>query len=316
MTKRKKQADVSADDFIDNTQYAGADFFSEYAVPFWDALDSDSERDENGDPVGWWKGESTFAPTIWNRLTLGSYELPGMWRLSGSMSIDMDVQKPQGFDGAALITRGYVPALITMEGTLWTPEQWAVYQNVFPAIWTRTNKISGQDVQLGKKGQVKVAQSVTYEQQVKALQQAGFPLAKAKEQVTANLELQKQAATGSTSTPGKQQESSALIVGKQRALSIGHPAAAQVGIASVVISRVYLPEPGPIVGTMLVKFDARQYVDAPAIVPSAQKVIKGTQTQQRGPNAYQKAGALKTEKDPSVSPSAKPPTGSEPMPTP
>jgi len=279
---KKTLATVSASDFVDHSTYAGADFYSEYSAPFWDV---DSGSDENGDPIGWCAEEPAFSPNIWDQLQLGSDSLPGKWRLSGSMSLDMDVQKPQGFDGGALITRGYVPAMISMEGTLWTPEQWAIFQNIFPAIWTRPHKISGQDVQLGAKGQVAQAQSATYAQQVAALQMEGFTLAKSQAQITANAALQKQVA--GTAAPNTQQ-SSGLIVGQQLALTIAHPACQQAGISSVVLSRVYLPEPGPIHGTMIVKFDAREYVPEPNMIPkTAQKATKGTQTK-RGPNAFQK----------------------------
>jgi hypothetical protein len=274
----KTLATVSPSDFVAHNRYAGADFELEHGVPFWDF---DPGADDNGEPIGWCAEEPAFAPGIWERLALGGYQMPGKWRVSGSVSEDVDVQKPQGFDGAALISRGYMPGIVTMEGTLWTPEQWAIYQRIFPAVWTRPNRYSGQDVVLGKKSQVNQAQSATAAQQVAAYQAAGISLKAAQQRVTEDIAQQKLLGQST-------QSSSSLIVGKEQALVIEHPACMQVGLSSVKITRVYLAEPGPIIGTMVVKFDAREYVPEPSMLPkTATKKVEGTS--KRGPGAVEKA---------------------------
>jgi hypothetical protein len=281
-------ADVPPSKLVDRTGYQASDGYEQVAIPFWD---QEPQVDNVGDSPTWAASEPVFSPQIWDNLTLGDIAMPGKWRLSGSCSQDMDVQKPQGFDGGALVLRGYVAAIVTMEGTLWTPQQWKMFQTIIPKIWRRANKISGQSVMIGTKGQVKQAQTASYAQTVAALQQAGFTLTQAKAQATANATLQAESASAAGNTPvGKQQTTNdGLIVGKEWALGISHPATQLFGITSIVITRPYLPEPGSIVGTMTVKFDAREYVPEPDIVPTAQRVAKGATTQkQRARNTLAK----------------------------
>jgi hypothetical protein len=283
----KQLAQVSPSDLVDRTGYPATDGYAQVAIPFWD---QEPQITSVGDAFTWAASEPVFSPEIWDNLTLGNIAMPGKWRLSGSCSQDVDVQKPQGFDGGALVLRGYVPAIITMEGTLWAPQQWKMLQTIIPQIWRRANKISGQSVLLGTKGQVKQAQTASYAQTVAALQQAGFTLSQAKAQATANATLQTESASAAGNAPvGKQQTTSdGLIVGKEWALGINHPATQLFGITSVIITRPYLPEPGSIVGTMTFKFDAREYVPEPDIVPTAQRVAKGTTTQKRDRNSLAK----------------------------
>jgi hypothetical protein len=284
----KSLTNTSANDLVDRTGYQASDGYTQVAIPFWD---QEPLIDSIGINPTWAASEPVFSPQIWDNLTLGNIAMPGKWRLSGSCSQDVDVQKPQGFDGGALVLRGYVPAIITMEGVLWTPAQWKMFQGIVPSIWRRANNVSGQDVLLGTKGQVQQAQTTTYAQNVAALQQAGFTLAQAKAQTTANATLQAASASAAgNAAVGKQQTASGgLIVGKEWALGISHPATQLYGINAIIITRPYLPEPGSIFGTMTVKFDAREYVPEPDIVPLVQRVGKGTTTQsQRGRNAIDK----------------------------
>lgn len=136
---------VGKGELVDLSGYAGEDTSGEFFQPFWDA----ELYDANGEPVG--QDAPVFMPNPWDRLQLGDHVLPGLWRVSGSVAIQLDVQKPQGYDGAAIITRGYIPGRFSMEGTLFGPAQWARWQEVTPAIWTRPFKVSAQDVVLGKR---------------------------------------------------------------------------------------------------------------------------------------------------------------------
>jgi len=283
----KQVAKVSPSDLVDRTGYPASDGYEQVAIPFWD---QEPQLENIGDNLTWAASEPVFSPQIWDNLTLGDIAMPGKWRLSGSCSQDVDVQKPQGFDGGALVLRGYVPAFITMEGTLWTPQQWKMFQGIVSHIWRRANKVSGQDVLLGKKGQVQQAQTASYAQIVAAFQTAGISLKQATQAATEMTALRTAGASAAGNTPvGKQQTASGgLIVGKEWALGISHPATQLFGITSIVIIRPYLPEPGSIVGTMTVKFDAREYVPEPDIVPTAQRVAKGATTQKRGRNTLAK----------------------------
>jgi hypothetical protein len=118
--------------------------------PFWDPPEQYRDDGTPLDP----EGSATYSPNPWDCVQLGEYQLPGIWTASATPAIKLDVQKPIGYDGAALITRGYLPASITLTGLLWTGMQWRLMQEIIPAIWRRPNKISAQDVQLGKKGRI------------------------------------------------------------------------------------------------------------------------------------------------------------------
>jgi hypothetical protein len=139
---------VAAGELIDSTQYAGPDTEGEFFQPFWDL----ELYDDEGNPMG--VDGPVFAENPWDRVQLGEYVLPGIWTASATPSLQLDVQKPRGFDGAAVITRGYVPSGITLTGLLWTPFQWRRMQEIWPAIWTRPHKVAAQDVVLEKKGRI------------------------------------------------------------------------------------------------------------------------------------------------------------------
>lgn len=136
---------VAAGEPIDASEYAGPDTEGEFFQPFWDA----ELYDDAGNPVG--VDGPVFAENPWDRVQLGEYVLPGLWTATATPSLQIDIQNPKGFDGAAIITRGYRPAGITLTGLLWTPFQWRRMQEIYPAIWTRPFKIAAQDVVLGKK---------------------------------------------------------------------------------------------------------------------------------------------------------------------
>jgi len=121
----------------------------EFSEPFWDL---EAYRDD-GQPLDP-EGSPVYGDNAWDRVQLGQYQLPGIWTASGTPGLRLDVQKPIGFDGAAVITRGYLPASITLTGLLWTAKQFGLLKEIIPAIWRRPNKIAAQDVQLGKKGRI------------------------------------------------------------------------------------------------------------------------------------------------------------------
>jgi hypothetical protein len=106
---------------------------------FWD----DPIFDENGDPLG--IEGSLYGTSPWDRVMLNGQILPGLWEATATPAIQLDVQKPNGFDGAALVSRGYVPAGITITGRIWTPEQWTEFQRILPTFWARPNHYAVND---------------------------------------------------------------------------------------------------------------------------------------------------------------------------
>ena len=109
---------VGAGEPIDLSQYAGPDTEGEFFQPFWDL----ELYDDDGNTVG--VDGPIFAENPWDRVQLGEYVLPGLWTTSAVPSLKLDIQAPKGYDGAALIGRGYLPPRITLTGLLWTPYQW------------------------------------------------------------------------------------------------------------------------------------------------------------------------------------------------
>jgi hypothetical protein len=119
-----------------------------FAQPFWD----DPLFDVNtGDPIGI-EGQ-LYGHSPWDRVALNGSFLPGLWEATATPAIQLDVQKPNGFDGAALVSRGYIPAGITLTGRIWTPEQWKEFQRILPTFWAIPNRYSVND-QKRQEGQV------------------------------------------------------------------------------------------------------------------------------------------------------------------
>jgi len=120
--------------------------------PFWDPGCVDSQGNTHGVD-----GED-YAANAWDCVQLGEWKLPGIWTATATPAIKLDVQKPLGYDGAAVITRGYLPAGVTLTGTLWTPMQFRILQDVFPGIWRKPFKVHAQDVQRDAKGKVRAVE--------------------------------------------------------------------------------------------------------------------------------------------------------------
>lgn len=139
---------VGAGEPIDLTAYAGPDTDGEFFQPFWD-LELYDDQDNTVGIDG-----PLYSDNPWDRVQLADYVLPGLWNATATPALQLDIQKPKGYDGAAVITRGYVPAPIVLTGLLWTPLQWRRMQEIFPAIWTRPFKVAAQEVALDKKGKV------------------------------------------------------------------------------------------------------------------------------------------------------------------
>jgi hypothetical protein len=262
------KAAVGLEDPVDISGPGIQDVSGEFVQPFWDQRaknDQEAEiaREERDDPNELSSGDigitgGVFADNPWDRLQLGDYVLPGLWRVSGSVAIQLDVQKPQGFDGAALITRGYIPGRFSFEGMLWTQAQWARWQEIAPALWTRPHKRSPQDVPGGPANG-----AVYFSAQTVVL--------------------------GKNQTVKTVNRDEGLIVGKQKSLTVVHPAlnSAPYGISAVVIERLYIPHDGQMPLTKTIQMDCVEYVPEPQQMKSAQKKTIGQKT--RGQGAFEKA---------------------------
>jgi hypothetical protein len=140
---------------MDTSQYGPMSSGSD-AQPFWDDPLFDSLTNEPLGIVG-----ELYSRNTWDRVALNGYGLPGIWSATATPAIQVDVQKPNGFDGAALVSRGYIPAGITITGKIWTPAQWKLFQQILPTFWARPNHIAVNDWKKAK-GQVQGKQrSVT-----------------------------------------------------------------------------------------------------------------------------------------------------------
>jgi hypothetical protein len=144
--KATKNAPISKTNPIDRSQYGEAATGS-FGQPFWDQAYDASEKlliDEEGDSFGI-KG-ALLGDSPWDRVRLNGNYLPGLWEATATPAIQLDVQKPNGFDGAALVSRGYVPAGITLTGRIWTSEQWTEFQRILPTFWGIPNHYATNDV--------------------------------------------------------------------------------------------------------------------------------------------------------------------------
>jgi hypothetical protein len=138
---------------IDQSQY-GTFVDSAATQPFWD-----DGKYVSGTNIMYGIEGPDYSENPFDCISLGGNRLPGIWSATAKPSVQIDIQKPQNYDGAALIIRGYNPAKnITLTGRIWTPSQWEIYQKIAPTFWAKPNKISAQTVVLGKGGKVGVQQ--------------------------------------------------------------------------------------------------------------------------------------------------------------
>lgn len=112
--------------------------------PFWDlAVEDPSQADNKFRYLGI-DGELN-SDNPWDNVWLNGRALPGLWEATATPAIQLDVQKPNRYDGGALLKHGYVPAGITLTGRIWTPDQWYEFQQILPTIWAPPNKVAVND---------------------------------------------------------------------------------------------------------------------------------------------------------------------------
>jgi hypothetical protein len=110
--------------------------------PFWDNLEPLVDPEYPGGYHGY-DGEMVSS-NPWDRVSINGNLLPGIWKATATPALQLDVQKPNGYDGAALIEKGYMPASITLTGLLWLPMHWAEFQRQLPTFWRAPHKFAVQ----------------------------------------------------------------------------------------------------------------------------------------------------------------------------
>jgi len=145
-----RMADAAAGGPVDLDQYTvlGSQVVdAAFKQPFWDVVNWDDEGKAYG------ISGDMFSSNPWDVVKINGSPLPGRWTATATPSLQLDVQKPNGYDGAALVEKGYVPAGITMTGLLWTPDQWAHFQEMIPSFWRQAHKWAVNDT---KKQQLQI----------------------------------------------------------------------------------------------------------------------------------------------------------------
>jgi len=80
----------------------------------------------------WWHDADGFT---WDRLHLAGETWPGLWVVTGQgVSRKLDVKRVKGSDQATIADEGYNPSKMTLNGTIWTREQWRDLQKLLPLI--------------------------------------------------------------------------------------------------------------------------------------------------------------------------------------
>lgn len=114
-------------------------------IPFWD--DYSSFVDANGITTGSAEGP-LYAPNPWDQVWLNWQQLPGVCKATGLPMLGIDKKHSNGVNGLTLTVNGYLPGPLEIESLIWTPQQWAQWQEIIPFIWQKPNsgKTKGADL--------------------------------------------------------------------------------------------------------------------------------------------------------------------------
>jgi hypothetical protein len=83
----------------------------------------------------YWPGGVIGKLPQWARCYLNGVLIPGSSKVDCSTSTDVDKKKSDGLHFATLTVKGYNPCDVTIEVTLWTPQQWIDWQTyVWPIL--------------------------------------------------------------------------------------------------------------------------------------------------------------------------------------
>ncbi len=79
---------------------------------------------------------------LWDRVKLGPHVLPGTWTVGGGVDRRIDVKKSKGADGARFRDQGYIPAPITLTGTLIGATDWNEMVQTLKVLTPRKRGVS------------------------------------------------------------------------------------------------------------------------------------------------------------------------------
>ena len=91
-------------------------------------------------------------PDVWDRLRIGSFVLPGVWRVTYTLERDIDRKKAGGVDGARIKDKGYKATELTFLGQLVELAEWEEMQRIFPYLHPRRKGASREAFQVDHPG--------------------------------------------------------------------------------------------------------------------------------------------------------------------
>lgn len=209
-------------------------------------------------PEGFW-GED-YAVNPFDSVVLAGEKLPGICKVSGTPSVMIERQRPNGRDAAALIRRGYQQPEIEIEMLIWTPAHWGIWQGMQLKFWRKPNK-SGTFEEPKTNPVPKVGQSktVTQQENIQKAQQANAIIAREQQAIRTS-----------------------KVATVENAISIYHPALAPLGICNVILESISAPVDGPEPQTKIVKIKCIEHIAAG--VANVVRKTKGTATKASTPD--------------------------------
>jgi hypothetical protein len=81
--------------------------------------------------IPFWVDEA-LSVGYWDGLWLAGQLLPGKWKLGVKKARDVEKAKQGGIDGNALKDKGYLGAVLSATGLIWTKDQWVELETLIP----------------------------------------------------------------------------------------------------------------------------------------------------------------------------------------
>lgn len=81
-----------------------------------------------------------YAPNPYDVVKIDKELIPGRCEVSAKAQRKKDTKSGAGTDGGTTTTTGYQPTEVSLSVSIWTPEQWAVWQPMMARLWPRVGK--------------------------------------------------------------------------------------------------------------------------------------------------------------------------------
>lgn len=177
----------------------------------------------------------------WDTVRVGGSFLPGKCTVRATPTQVYEQRKISGYDGSALTMRGYQPGPIEVECLVWTPEQWRALDEWIRKWWRKPFKRSPTEEKT-------VAADLATEERSALMNSPSIeqPAVQLAEEVA---------------DPKNRVSYEKARITKDLALSIEHPWLLRMGVKSVVLESVSLPEEGPFPQSRVTQLRFREYVD-------------------------------------------------------